>query len=215
MGFLRWLFGSDDKKLPAVEVAPPSQLWTPPGAATASIDTRDAVFLNGAVMPLYNTRVREIADSPQTPWICAEWAEDDRTRCLECNKEIALPQHHHCCGGHIHVTSGGSCYFKHIRTHLKLDFPVQPLSELLAHRLLLPATTPGPIYQVLRRSWCQHCHYIGPSLTVDHWDGDHSNNDPDNLVTLCANCHMMKTRAKGENRPLRLRPRNADFMPIG
>lgn len=30
-------------------------------------------------------------------------------------------------------------------------------------------------------------------LDVDHIDGDHSNNDPSNLQTLCANCHRLKT----------------------
>ncbi len=30
-------------------------------------------------------------------------------------------------------------------------------------------------------------------LTVDHLDGDHRNNDPDNLMTLCPTCHHVKT----------------------
>ena len=30
-------------------------------------------------------------------------------------------------------------------------------------------------------------------LSVDHLDGDHNNNDPDNLMTLCHNCHHVKT----------------------
>lgn len=30
-------------------------------------------------------------------------------------------------------------------------------------------------------------------LQVDHIDGNHDNNDPDNLQTLCANCHSYKT----------------------
>jgi 5-methylcytosine-specific restriction endonuclease McrA len=32
------------------------------------------------------------------------------------------------------------------------------------------------------------------SLTVDHWDGDKKNNDQNNLVVLCANCHTQKTK---------------------
>jgi 5-methylcytosine-specific restriction endonuclease McrA len=31
-------------------------------------------------------------------------------------------------------------------------------------------------------------------LSVDHIDGDPSNNDSDNLQTLCFNCHHLKTR---------------------
>lgn len=38
-----------------------------------------------------------------------------------------------------------------------------------------------------------------PSLTVDHWDGDKYNNDQDNLVVLCANCHSLKTMLFGDN----------------
>jgi 5-methylcytosine-specific restriction endonuclease McrA len=30
---------------------------------------------------------------------------------------------------------------------------------------------------------------------VDHIDGNHSNNDPANLQTLCKNCHSLKTYA--------------------
>ncbi|OYW72998.1 MAG: hypothetical protein B7Z37_23290, partial [Verrucomicrobia bacterium 12-59-8] len=30
-------------------------------------------------------------------------------------------------------------------------------------------------------------------LEVDHIDGNHKNNDPSNLWTLCANCHREKT----------------------
>jgi hypothetical protein len=30
-------------------------------------------------------------------------------------------------------------------------------------------------------------------LTVDHIDGDHENNEPDNCQTLCHLCHTIKT----------------------
>ena len=30
-------------------------------------------------------------------------------------------------------------------------------------------------------------------LDIDHRDGDHKNDDPSNLQTLCANCHRLKT----------------------
>lgn len=30
-------------------------------------------------------------------------------------------------------------------------------------------------------------------LDVDHIDGDHNNHNPENLQTLCANCHRYKT----------------------
>ena len=31
------------------------------------------------------------------------------------------------------------------------------------------------------------------NLEVDHIDGNHENNSPTNLRTLCANCHRLKT----------------------
>lgn len=37
------------------------------------------------------------------------------------------------------------------------------------------------------------------SLTVDHIDGNHENNEPDNLQTLCSNCHNIKTIENGDN----------------
>jgi len=37
-----------------------------------------------------------------------------------------------------------------------------------------------------------------PSLTTDHWDGNKHNNDQDNIVILCANCHNRKTKLFGD-----------------
>ena len=36
-------------------------------------------------------------------------------------------------------------------------------------------------------------------LDVDHIDGNNSNNDPDNLQTLCKNCHAKKSRVKNDH----------------
>ena len=33
-----------------------------------------------------------------------------------------------------------------------------------------------------------------PSLTIDHFDGNKHNNDQDNLLVLCANCHNEKSK---------------------
>ena len=35
-------------------------------------------------------------------------------------------------------------------------------------------------------------------LSVDHIDGNHDNNDPANLKTLCLNCHAYKTYMNGD-----------------
>lgn len=46
------------------------------------------------------------------------------------------------------------------------------------------------------KSCCDMCGFVPIlmiQLDVDHIDGDHSNNNPENLQTLCANCHRLKT----------------------
>jgi 5-methylcytosine-specific restriction endonuclease McrA len=48
---------------------------------------------------------------------------------------------------------------------------------------------------------CESCGFVALhpcQLDVDHKDGDHSNNSPANLQTLCANCHRLKTMLNRE-----------------
>lgn len=43
---------------------------------------------------------------------------------------------------------------------------------------------------------CETCGFVPVNkcqLDVDHTDGDHDNNEENNLQTLCANCHRLKT----------------------
>ncbi len=43
---------------------------------------------------------------------------------------------------------------------------------------------------------CERCGFVPEhicQLDVDHKDGNHSNNAVENLQTLCANCHRLKT----------------------
>jgi hypothetical protein len=52
---------------------------------------------------------------------------------------------------------------------------------------------------------CEECGFvpIHPcQLDVDHMDGDKKNNNIENLKTLCANCHRLKTRLKRDFVPL-------------
>lgn len=44
---------------------------------------------------------------------------------------------------------------------------------------------------------CELCGFVAEhrsQLDLDHIDGNHSNNNPENLQTLCANCHRLKTQ---------------------
>ena len=36
------------------------------------------------------------------------------------------------------------------------------------------------------------------SLHLDHFDGDHANNKPENLKTYCALCHSRKSKEDGD-----------------
>jgi 5-methylcytosine-specific restriction endonuclease McrA len=47
---------------------------------------------------------------------------------------------------------------------------------------------------------CARCGFVAEDLCqldVHHKDGDHDNNDPANLETLCANCHRLEHKREG------------------
>ena len=51
-------------------------------------------------------------------------------------------------------------------------------------------------YRKHKKKYCQNCGFVALhkcQLDVDHIDGNHNNNNLDNLQTLCANCHRLKT----------------------
>lgn len=50
-------------------------------------------------------------------------------------------------------------------------------------------------YYLQKKDHCERCGFTGHpvQLDVDHINGDHNDNSPDNLMTLCANCHRLKS----------------------
>ena len=65
-------------------------------------------------------------------------------------------------------------------------------------RIFLPPKNSGYI----RKDHCEHCGFVPLhmcQLDADHIDGNHNNNDPSNLQTLCANCHRLKTWSNRDN----------------
>jgi hypothetical protein len=54
----------------------------------------------------------------------------------------------------------------------------------------------GRRYSRHKKETCEKCGFIpidSCQLDVDHIDGNHKNNEKNNLQTLCANCHRLKT----------------------
>lgn len=48
-----------------------------------------------------------------------------------------------------------------------------------------------------KKLYCEACGFVAihrSQLDIDHIDGDHNNNSLNNLQTLCANCHRLKTQ---------------------
>jgi 5-methylcytosine-specific restriction endonuclease McrA len=109
---------------------------------------------------------------------------------------------------HLHLTGSGKCYDEHRREHLsgrRRGRPA-PVGETMAP--LLRYT--GEVHLAFRRDTCESCGLWSPQgqgLHVDHDDGNHRNNHPSNLVTLCGRCHHRKSKAQGDYQPIPRRPR--------
>jgi len=72
------------------------------------------------------------------------------------------------------------------------------------------------IYRKHRKDFCENTdgrlgyvcdatiHWEG-QLEVDHIDGNHNNNDPNNLQTFCSNCHKYKTNRNKDFRKMSIK----------
>lgn len=68
-----------------------------------------------------------------------------------------------------------------------------------------PSERPYIVYKKDYCEWKGGCDFViahSCQLAVDHIDGDHSNNGPENLQTLCHNHHALKTHLEDNyNKP--------------
>lgn len=67
---------------------------------------------------------------------------------------------------------------------------------------------PGMEYKRHKKSFCERCNFIPEhscQLDVDHIDGNHKNNLLENLQTLCASCHRIKTRVSKQDHSMEWR----------
>lgn len=63
-------------------------------------------------------------------------------------------------------------------------------------------------WALYKKDICDRCGFVPESMTqldVDHIDGDRSNNTQENLQTLCANCHRLKTEVNKNSFNLKYR----------
>lgn len=88
------------------------------------------------------------------------------------------------------------------RDELRLR-PNGQIKESICHPCRLNRLDPR-IYAQYKKDRCNRCkkkwHYT--QLDVDHIDSDHSNNDPGNLQTLCANCHRLVTWERNQQKKI-------------
>lgn len=87
-------------------------------------------------------------------------------------------------GRQLYKKRCGHCHEKHYRT-----------PESKAKRNERQSRRRKP-YVKFKKDYCEFCNFkaVHPcQLDVDHIDGNHKNNETDNLQTLCANCHRLKT----------------------
>lgn len=57
-------------------------------------------------------------------------------------------------------------------------------------------------YRINKKTYCETCGFIAVhrvQLDVDHIDGNHKNDTVENLQTICANCHRLKTVMAGDH----------------
>lgn len=67
----------------------------------------------------------------------------------------------------------------------------------------MPDTRQRVGYRVHLKDSCERCGFVPEDacqLDIDHVNGDHGDDRPENLQTLCANCHRLKTKRERAGR---------------
>ena len=95
-------------------------------------------------------------------------------------------------GIQLYYTSCGTCCY--LRENRKKQ-PYKPMTK--EQRARARANYKRKKYNgYVKLPNCEHCNFVvihSSQLDIDHIDGNRENNSPQNLQTLCANCHRLKT----------------------
>jgi 5-methylcytosine-specific restriction endonuclease McrA len=70
-------------------------------------------------------------------------------------------------------------------------------------------------YRLKKKKKCEVCGFkaVHPcQLDVDHINGDHKDDRDENLMTLCANCHRLKTVMNGDHNGIEYIPNNQGII---
>lgn len=131
-------------------------------------------------------------------------AERPRPTCLVCERNPVQMQGRYSSGARIW---GRHCSACHRRMRKGLAGPAKQR----------PPQSGWPNYRRAKKDSCERCGFVAlhpAQLDVDHADGNGLNHDPSNLVTLCANCHRLKTAIHNDHltpRVLVVRSNGANF----
>jgi hypothetical protein len=112
----------------------------------------------------------------------------DRPLCASCGKNLGCPSGTVCRDGSFYYYRE-CCGCRNFRIYGKRN-----ANKKQWHK-------PGMNYKRFKKDHCEACGFVPVNpcqLDVDHKDGNHSNESLDNLQTLCANCHRLKTHMTGQ-----------------
>jgi hypothetical protein len=97
------------------------------------------------------------------------------------------------CGSNVLVTMWWSKVEQ--RTFYRCRQPQDSASRAYRERRRAAGIPPGvEAYRMFLKSSCERCSFVPEDtcqLDIHHQDGNHENDDPKNLQTLCANCHRL------------------------
>lgn len=120
--------------------------------------------------------------------------EEGRPLCKICNKFVCKRKEKKVSGGFRYTKYCKNCWAKRRKEEGPLPQHTHP-PEVMKLRAELGIHSRSKPHRKHLTSSCYSCGFKAicvDQLDVHHRDHNHSNNNPSNLVTLCANCHRLE-----------------------